>query len=285
MFREMKEDLNRHYKTHRTDHNTIELWSDMLDADEDALNKAKMQQLYECDDPKQEHWGEDMKKQMDDNGRLMQQILSSCHTEELLDLGKAENVKPFIELLTPDNLTMFYEIIVRRSLIQCEMYPELKTQHEDWLNNVNLQPEDNNENGMDADRQSKLEEIIGILKKGDWKQPATADNIELLLNTVFGKDTSLLDESDATECEKMWALVEKGKGKDRKVIISAKLAGYIGREENLIKSDGPKAISDDLFGKNNNQVNAINKGKKGCSEDFDAVIPFLKKYINKINFK
>lgn len=133
LIRDMKEDLNRHYKAHRTDHNTIELWSDMLDADEKALKMAKMQQLAECDDLKQEHWGEDMKKRMDENGRLMQQILSSCHTDELLDFGEAENVELFIPLLTPDNMDMFYDIIVRRSLIQCEMFPELKAQHDAWL--------------------------------------------------------------------------------------------------------------------------------------------------------
>ena len=136
--------------------------------------------------------------------------------------------------------------------------------------------------GMSDVRQSKLNDIIGISKRGNWKHPATADNVEQLLNVVFGKDTSLLDEGDVEYCEKMWALVEKSRGKDRKVIVSAKLAGFMGREENLMKNDGPKAISDDLFGKNNNQVNAINKGKKGCSKDFDAVIPFLKKYIDRI---
>ena len=279
MFREMKEDLNRNYKVHRTDHNTIELWSDMLDADEKALNKAKMQQLSEYDEPRQEHWGEDMKKQMDENGRLMQQILSSCHTEELLDFGNAEIVELFIPLLTPDNLDMFYEIIVRRSLIQCEMFPELKEQHEAWLNDVNELSDENNETGMDAVRQSRLNEIISILQKGDWKEPATADNIIQLLNAIFGKDTSLLDEEDVDKCEKMWALVEGGGG-DRMVIVPANLAGFF-KEENLLKGS-PKEISNALFD-NGNQVNNINKGNSNrCSNDFDAVIPFLKKYIDKI---
>ena len=238
------------------------------------------QQLTTCEDTKQEHWGEDMKKQMDENDELMRLIYSSCYTEELFDLSKDKSIQQFIALLTPDNLDMFYEIIVRRSLIQCEMFPELKAQHDYWLNNVNgQQPEEDNETGMDAARLSKLDEIIGILQKGNWKQPATTDNIELLLNAVFGKDVSLLDEGDETLCEKMWSLVEGGGG-DRMVIVPAKLAGFF-RTENLIIG-GPKAISDDLFGKHSNQVNAINKGKLGCSKDFDAVIPFLKKYIDKI---
>ena len=280
LFVDMKEDLTRHHKQYRTDRYTPELWSGMLDADEDALSKAKIQQLAECDEPKQEHWGEDMKKQMDENGRLMQQILSSCRSDELLDLRKVENIQPFIELLTTDNLEIFYEIIVRRTLIQCEMFPELKEQHEAWLNSVNEQTEKSNESGLDAARQSKLNEIVGILQKGCWKKPATADNIEQLLNVTFGNNSLMLDKGDEAMCEKMWALVEGGSG-NRMEIMPANLAGFFS-DENLL-SGSPKEISNNLFGSRNNQSNNINKGKSGYqSNGFKEVVPFLKKYIGKI---
>lgn len=279
MLRKMREDLNRNYKEHRTDPYTPELWDEMLQADEEALKLAKRQELSICKDVKQEHWGEDLAKCMDDNGRLMQQILSLCHTEELFDSRDANNVIPFVGLLNPNNLEVFYEIIVRRSLIQCEMFPKLKEQHEEWLNNANEQPEENNDTRMDSARQSKLDEIIRILQKGNWKQPATASNVELLLNTVFGKDVSLLDEGDATECKKMWALVEGGGG-ERMVIVPANLAGFFA-EENLL-AGSPKEISTALFG-NGNQVNNINKGNSNrCSTAFTMIISFLKKYIDKI---
>lgn len=134
IFQQMKEDLNRHFKDYRTAPYTPELWGQLLDADENALNMAKRHELASCEDVKQEHWGEDRKSEMDENSKLMHQIYTSCRTEELFELGKAENVEPFIEYLTPDNLPMFYDIIVRRNLIQCEMYPELKAQHNEWLN-------------------------------------------------------------------------------------------------------------------------------------------------------
>ena len=64
------------------------------------------------------------------------------------------------------------------------------------------------------------------------------------------------------------------------VIVPANLAGFF-KEENLLKGS-PKEISNALFD-NGNQVNNINKGNSNrCSNDFDAVIPFLKKYIDKI---
>jgi hypothetical protein len=159
------------------------------------------------------------------------------------------------------------------------MFPHLKKQHDEWLNKTIAQSKDGEDSTLSEARQSKLEEIIGILQKADWKQPATADNIELLLNTVFGKDTSLLEESDVDNCEKMWSLVEGGGG-DRMVIVPANLAGFFA-EENLL-TGSPKEISNALFG-NGNQVNNINKGNSNrCSAAFRETIPILKKYIDKI---
>ena len=279
LFGDMKEDLNRHYKTYRTAPYTPELWGELLAADEEALSLAKRRQLADCDTTKQEHWGEDMKKQMDENSELMQLIYSSCRTDELFDLRMVDDIQRFISLLTPENLSIFYDIIVRRNLIQCEMFPELKVQHEAWLNKVNEPPEEDAEIGLSIARQSKLDEIIGILQKGNWKQPATADNIEQFLNTLFGKDTSSLEEGDEAQCEKMWALVEGGGG-DRMVIMPANLAGFL-KEENLLKGS-PKEISNALFD-NGNQVNNINKGNSNrCSAAFKETIPFIKKCIDKI---
>lgn len=281
MFRKMKEELNKYYKANPTDHNTRELWGEMLRADEDALKMAKKQQLSKCKDDKQNHWGDYMKNQMDNNVVLMGTIYSSCFTEELIDLRNAESVQPFIDLLTYENLPVFYDIIVRRNLIQCEMFPELNAQHEKWLKGEEeLKPEEVDDADLSIVRQSKLAEIIGILQKGKLKEPATAENIALLLNILFGKDKSLLEKGDEPLCEKMWALIESGTG-ERMVIVPANLAGFFS-EENLL-AGSPMEISNDLFGKDNNQVNNINKGNSArCSNAFKEVIPFIRKYINKI---
>lgn len=153
MFREMKEDLNRHFKEYRTAPYTPELWGELLASDEEALNLAKRKGLANCDTAKQEHWGEDMKKQMDENSELMQLIYSSCRTDELFDLRMVDDVQRFISLLKPDNLSMFYDIIVRRNLIQCEMYSELKTRHDEWLNPTN---DDETEPKMQVDSEGDV---------------------------------------------------------------------------------------------------------------------------------
>lgn len=153
IFEDMKEDLTRHFKAYRTAPYTPELWGELLSADEDALLKASRHELAQCDAIKQEHWGEDMKEQMDKNGELLRLINSLCRTEKLLDLGNVENVQKIVELLTPDNLSIFYEIIVRRNIIQCEMYSELKTQHDEWLNPTN---DDEKEPKMQVDSEGDV---------------------------------------------------------------------------------------------------------------------------------
>ena len=280
MLREMKEDLNRHYKVNRTDPYTPELWGELLTTDEDALIMASKGILLECNDVKHEHWGEKMKMKMMENGELMRLIVSMCSTDELFDFAKAESEHKFIRLLTPDNFPLFYDIILRRHIILCEMNPELKVQHDKWLNSSEAEEaEEVEEKGLSKARQSKLDEMIKILKNGKWKQPATAENIELLLNAVFGRDASSMDDGDVPLCEKMWALVEGGSG-ERMLIVPANLAGFFS-EENLL-AGSPTEISIDLFG-NGSHVNNINKGHSSrCSKAFSEVIPFLRKYVDKM---
>ena len=269
LFKRMKEDLHRRFNQRLTDNNRYELWNEILRADEKALLMAYKRQLATCEDSMQEHWGEDMKKQMDEDGTLMHLIYSSLYTEELFDLRNVENLQPFIALLTKDNLDIFYDIIVRRSIIQCEMFPELKAQHEKWLNKVNELPDEGEEIRLSNARQSKLDEIIGILQNGDWKAPATSENIAQLLNAVFGKEMSLLDEEDIHLCEKMWSLVEGGRG-DRKKIISANFAGFFA-DENLLNGTS-KDISNALF-ESDTMVNNVTDGKK-----IIAVMPLMMLY-------
>lgn len=263
---------------------TPDVWGRVMQEEDDLFDLAINGKLEENKEKRFDYIFEAQRKHWTENYPLLQKIKTTCLDGELFDIRLAIETHQLLSSLNADNLDLFYELVLRRNIIQREMFPdELEDKYEDWANPIEeQQPVEDEDTGLDAARQSKLDEIIGILKKGDWKQSVTAENIELLLNTVFGKDTSLLDKEDIDNCKKMWSLVEGGKGKDRKVIVSAKLAGFMGREENLMKNDGPKAISDELFGKHNSQVSAINKGKLGCSNDFDAVIPFLKKYIDKI---
>lgn len=284
ILREMKEDLYRNYKVCRIDPITPALWGEILTAYEQALDMAIKKTLAKCDDPKQEHWDSHQPKDfLDDNSEMISRIYDLCYTDKLIDFSNPDNVQSFLDVLTAENIELFYNLIVMRNLIQCEMFPKLKAQHDAWLKRDSKQLSGDRGSSISATaRKSKFDEITQMLKKGNWKVPATAANIELWLKTIFGEEKSLLDESDKVECEKMWVLVESGRGANRQEIVSGNLAGFLSDENLLVGA--PSDICNDIYGKCNDRLkNYINKGTpKNCSQSFTAVIPFLKKYINKI---
>lgn len=260
---------------------TPDVWGQVMQEEDDLFDLAIAGRLEENTEKRFEHIFESQRKHWTENYPLLQKIKTTCLDGELFDISLAVETHQLLSSLSADNLDLFYELVLRRNIIQREMFPEeLGAKYEEWANPIDeQQPEEDEDVGLRPARQSKLDEIISILQKGDWKQPATAENIEQLLNTVFGKDTSLLDEGDVDKCEKMWALVDDGGG-ERMVIVPANLAGFFS-EENLL-AGSPKEISTALFS-NGNQVNNINKGNsKRCSGAFMVVIPFLQKYIKKI---
>lgn len=260
---------------------TPDVWGQVMQEEDDLFDLAINGKLEDNTEKRFEHIYEAQRKQWTENYPLLQKIKTSCLDGELFDIRLAVKTHQLLSSLSADNLDLFYELVLRRNIIQREMFPdELGVRYEEWANPIEeQQPEEDEDAGLSVVRQSRLDEIICILQRGNWKLPATTDNVEQLLNTIFGKDTSLLDKGDESQCEKMWSLVESGGG-DRTVIVPANLAGFFS-EENLL-AGSPKEISNALFG-NGNQVNNINKGNsKRCSVAFGEVIPFIKKYINKI---
>lgn len=282
--RDIERDLKRiaqKLKTHRNAPLTPDVWGRVMDWEDEMYNSAINTQVGEVDDKYLENIGTTV-LELTSNYSLLQKIKSTCLDDELFDIELSINTHNLLSSLNADNLDVFYELVLRRNIIQREMFPDqLRDKYEEWLNKSDEQQDATTEREeLSEARQSKLTEIIEILKRGNWKEPATTDNIEQLLNTVFGKDTSLLDDDDKPQCEKIWGLVESGRGK-REIIVSANLAGYFA-EQSLLKGS-PKVISNDLYGKNNDQSSNINKGKeKNCSPSFAGIVPFLNKYINKI---
>lgn len=130
----------------------------------------------------------------------------------------------------------------------------------------------------DADRLI-LKRVCAFLKKGDWQQPATSENVRLLICTLFGDDTKLLDAEDKGETRKVREFFKSGRG-ERVVISTANIVGYLMRHQLI--GGGAQTISTTIFG-DSEQVNNINKGKDGgASAAFKELEPLLDKYLKKI---
>ena len=139
------------------------------------------------------------------------------------------------------------------------------------------------EEDMLSEQDSKiLEEIIALVNIGDWKSPATTENVGLFFRTLFGCNKSMLDKEDVGEVNKFVSFFKIGKtGENSRVNISfANMIGYF--INNSLLDNSPKKVSQQFF-KNENLVNNINKGKNGGgSAQFNDFIPLFDKYRKRI---
>ena len=127
-----------------------------------------------------------------------------------------------------------------------------------------------------------LEEIIALVNRGDWKSPATTENVELFFRTLFGCEKSKLDKEDVEEANKFVSFFKIGRtGENDRVNISfANMVGYF--IKNSLLDNSPKIANQQFFG-DEDLVNNINKGKNGGgSAQFKKLIPLLDKYRKRI---
>lgn len=136
--RKLKQEVQQ-YKPYRGAQLTTEVWGEALRAEDDVLDLAIKGggALVQSTDKRFEYYGEDMRQLMENNYNLLQKIKDVSLDEQLFDLKYA--AEPHINLydkLTAENLDIFLDLILRRNLIQCEMYPNLKDEFETWLRQV-----------------------------------------------------------------------------------------------------------------------------------------------------
>lgn len=139
------------------------------------------------------------------------------------------------------------------------------------------------EEEMLSEQDSKiLEEIIALVNRGDWKSPATTENVELFFRTLFGCEKSKLDKEDVEEANKFVSFFKIGRTvENSRVNISfANMVGYFIKNVLL---DNSSKIANKLFFNNKNLVSNINKGKNDeASGLFESLIPLLDKYRKRI---
>lgn len=127
-----------------------------------------------------------------------------------------------------------------------------------------------------------LEEIIALVNRGDWKSPATTENVGLFFRTLFGCNKSMLDKEDVEEANKFVSFFKIGRtGENSRVNISfANMVGYFIKNVLL---DNSSQIANEHFFKEKDLVSSINKGKNDeGSALFKSLIPLLDKYRKRI---
>ena len=127
-----------------------------------------------------------------------------------------------------------------------------------------------------------LEEIIALVNRGDWKSPATTENVGLFFRTLFGCEKSMLDKEDVEEANKFVSFFKIGRTvENSRVNISfANMVGYFIKNVLL---DNSSQIANKHFFNNKDLVSSIDKGKNDeASGLFKSLIPLLDKYRKRI---
>ena len=239
---------------------TPRIWGKALENEKNALTMAVNGELtsFIDKDGLYEGFSPEQCKLMEDNGSLMEKIISVGRAEDLFSFEYDKDDKEYyFSLLNADNIDLFYYLILRHNIIWCETFTDLKDRYREWLN------ADDVETLSEKDK-VLLNRLLNYVEKADWQNPANSENIKVFI-------TKLFENRDFRD------FFKEGRGAktDREEVSMANILGYLKRC-NLLAGT-PTSISKDVFG--NDQVNNINKGiNLDGNQNFKELLPLMDKH-------
>ena len=160
-------------------------------------------------------------------------------------------------------------------IVGAEKDTDSKTKPESSINANTIS--NGSDNTLSANRQSILDQLQDYADQGDWANGITSENVKAMLKAVLGVDENL-SAQEAEQSEKLWRLLESGRG-DRVKIVWQNMVGYLD-DRKLFRLKGSPALNKDFFGDDKGYTN-IDKGRpsKGLmTADFESIIPLLDAY-------
>ena len=219
--KKVERDLRRiaqYKKSSRNAQLTPDVWGQVMDEEDDLYRLAISGQLENNEEKRFENIFEEQRIQLIDNASLLQKIMSTAIDGELFDIRLSIETHNLLSSLNSDNLDLFYELVLRRNIIQREMYPEeLRAKYEEWISPPVGQSKKKETPGLNEDYQSNQENRLNYiapklalqdLLKGVWFDSVSVDKekysvvwrqtlVEELMKSDYGKNiaTDWADES------------------------------------------------------------------------------------------
>lgn len=136
-----------------------------------------------------------------------------------------------------------------------------------------------------SNRQAILDQLLALVDKGDWKHNEIADRVKQMLRMVLGLGEIPLAGKEVELSEKLWNLLESGRG-ERLRVTWQNMIGYYD-DRHLLKQKSAPTLNTDFFGDKDGSDN-INKGRPSrdnMSSGFREVLPLLDAYVPKLDKK
>lgn len=161
------------------------VWGKVMDEEDRIYNSAISGKWGEDDERLLEHISA-TKEQLTENFALLQKIKTSSFDEELFDIRLSVKNHQLLSSINTENLDLFYELVLRRNIIHCEMFPEeLRAKYDEWLKGNVGSTEECGENSpvFGLSNELSTEEAMKYWKGLKQKQ-FVDDNYQLLESTT-----------------------------------------------------------------------------------------------------
>jgi len=138
---------------------------------------------------------------------------------------------------------------------------------------------------LSTPRQNIFNQLLNLADKGDWVNGITSVDVKAMLKTVLGQGENPLTGKELELSEKLWNLLESGRG-ERLRVTWQNMVGYYD-DRHLLKQKSAPALNTDFFGDKEGSDN-INKGRPSrdnMSSGFREVLPLLDAYVPKSDKK
>lgn len=273
--RELK-DKAKEFKHSRDEVFTPRIWANMIKIEDKAAELAIKGELEGSKDEDFSQMDAYWRHSLAENTELLQRMLHVCRDEELFDFDYANGSHiRLYDVLSTKNKILFYKLVLRRNLIQCEMFPELKEAYIKWLRDGQGKTFI-----LSAEQKKQAECMLQWMGMCKWKLPATHSKVQLLVSTLLGLDDKLIEDIDRPFVAMLWDAIEHVRGGNGTAVVCQNLLGFL-LKRNLLKGE-VKSLCTEIFG-DTNAVNNINKGMtEDLSQRMKLTIPFINTYIDKI---
>lgn len=273
--RELK-DKAKEFKLSRDELFTPKIWANMIKIEDKAAELAIEGVLEHAKEEDFSQMDASWRSSLTENAGLLQRMQSVCRDEELFDFDYANgsHIRLF-DVLSTKNKVLFYKLVLRRNLIQCEMFPGLKEPYIKWLRDGQGQTF-----VLSEEQKKQAECMLHWMANCKWKLPATYSNVQLLVSTLLGLDDKRIDDIDRPFVAMLWDAIEHVRGGNGTAVVCQNLLGLLLKRD-LLKGE-IKTLCTEIFG-DTNAVNNINKGvTEDLSQRMKLTIPFINTYIDKI---
>lgn len=269
------------FKQRRSDSLSVEVWGKLMKEEDDFLESLADGELPTIDTDKGEALGYSHFAELKANARLIRAVLDASKDEKVFDLECASK-EPFnlFSAITPENLYLFMKLVLRRNLIQCQMFPHMKEAYELWLSRVNAEEVDGNKDNCTSQPELEFDKNAVLTYVSKIKEADEETNEKM--KTFWSSLVERWAELTTIRYNKSESCFKRGRSEDKNVNFSKKfVCCVIGYLINTDKYHLTNTKICEMLGENSDNGSARLKNMQDCLKDYDNKVEKVVKEVIK----